>query len=395
MTGKALLTWELGAGLGHLACLYAVSRELQQKGFQVCLAVKDVSGVHHLFTEVAQYKLLQAPVWLPKIRMQRPVSSMADLLLTKGYLEPPSLNSLVRAWRSVFSLTQPDLIVANYSPTALLASFASGIPRMVVGTGIGELAPGQPLAPWKAGEEHLQRVRWQEQELLKLVKAALKSEREVQSLAYFSDIYQCEATILTCLPAFDLYERSPDVTYALLPGQQQLPAASWPDNSEANVLVYLPTSFRQVEPLLAELARVKANTVIVCPGLKGLPDRAGGKCKIYNYPVDMEPLMAAADLFISHGAMASTCSALRYGVPVCVLPLHLENNLIGSVLEKSGAGYNMAQSSSDEPFSRLVERLLNTDRLKTNCREFWLQQSRDIAPDFSACIGAALHRLGA
>lgn len=82
-----LCTWEIGGELGHLTRLANITRELEQRNYKVTLALKDLSRATPVFAGT-QASLVQAPVWLPKIKLNRPISCMADTLLLLGYLEP-------------------------------------------------------------------------------------------------------------------------------------------------------------------------------------------------------------------------------------------------------------------------------------------------------------------
>ncbi|HVL00691.1 MAG TPA: hypothetical protein VM553_12805, partial [Dongiaceae bacterium] len=141
---KILCAWEMGGDLGHVSRLAGLARELLMRGFDVTVALKDLSRCHRFFADL-DVTLVQAPVWLPRITMQRPIACLPDTLLLNGYLEPDPLHALVRSWQSLISLVKPDLLICDYSPTAMLAGHASGLPQILVGTGFSEPAPGGPV----------------------------------------------------------------------------------------------------------------------------------------------------------------------------------------------------------------------------------------------------------
>ena len=383
MAKTVLITWELGEGLGHLATLKAISELLPEKEFEVCVAVRDLSQAHVFFKD-SQVKIVQAPLWLPEIRMQRPVAGLADLLLTKGYLQPQTLRSLVGAWRNLIAMIKPDLLITNYSPTAMLASYGASFPIVVVGTGISEPASGKPLIPWLPGEDQQEIQHRQERELLKLIKHALP-DLSLEHLEYFSDVYRCEHTIITSPPAFDLYNKHREgVSYCLINEDPALGSMHWPDNDLPNILAYIKSSFAQIDAVIGELAHLRANTLFVCLGLSSA--RGSGNVKVVGDAVNLQSLLVDADLMIGHGAMGSTCLALQHRVPVCVLPLHLENAIIANVVEAQGLGINMSGRKQQEPFSKTIEGLLDNLQLPENCDRFWRQQEREMATDFDALL---------
>ncbi len=390
MQKTALITWEFGAGLGHLACLNTLSMTLLAEGYRVHVAVKDISRAHLFFSEDSPVVVHQAPVWLPKIKMQRPVGSLADLLLTKGYLEPETLNTLVRSWRTLFDLIKPDLLVCNYSPTAMLASTGYSLARLVVGTGFSEPVAGQPLKPWRPGEEQQALITSQEQALFKLVQAAVPPTK---SLERFSDIYHCLKTFIYSPPALDGYaDIRTNAIYALLPEDNSLPKVEWPESNRPNILLYLKYTYSPMEAVLSELSRLTANVMLVCPGRQiGHLRQKYPSITFIHQLVDMAYAMTTADLFIGHGALGTTSHALMTGVPVIALPIQLENELIGRQMEAYGVG--LMPSGGTEPFSALVDRMLKDQELAQRCTDFKNRQSKLMERDFNASFTAALRSL--
>ena len=391
MAKTALLTWEMGGGLGHLACLKSIAGIMSNKGFKVHVALKDLSRAHLFFSPGSDVVVHQAPVWLPKLKMQRPIGSLADLLLTKGYLEPAALATLVQSWRTLFDLAKPDLLVSNYSPTAMLASVGCSFPRMVVGTGFSEPVAGQPLQPWRLEPEQKSIAERQEQELFKLVRQAVP---ETEQLQRYSDIYQCRNTFIYSPPALDAYaETRHNAVYGLLPDDGLLPKVEWPQNRKPNILLYLKTTFAPIEAVLKELERLSANVLLVCPGQQS--ERLlqmHPRCSVISRLVDMAHSMASADLFIGHGALGTTSQALMMGVPVIALPLQLENELIGKALARHGVGFIPANNTK-EPFAALVARTLEDREIKQRCVSFSEQQGEMMENDFSASFGNTLDQL--
>ena len=59
-----LFVWELGGGYGHLGHMLPLARQLRAAGHRVTFALKDLARARDTITE-PEFRLLQAPVWLP------------------------------------------------------------------------------------------------------------------------------------------------------------------------------------------------------------------------------------------------------------------------------------------------------------------------------------------
>src|SRR3954466_6055754 len=118
---RVLFAWELGGSLGHLTSLQPLTIEFLKRGHQVFLAARDLSQLQTVFAGI-DVTLLQAP-WNARCKgILQPVITYADLLLNVGFSDANALSSHVSAWKSIYDLVKPDLLVCDHSPTALLAA---------------------------------------------------------------------------------------------------------------------------------------------------------------------------------------------------------------------------------------------------------------------------------
>ena len=141
-----LITWEIGEGSGHIAPYLNLIKELEARGHEITFTCKYVSRAFRLF-EGTRVRYLQAPyVSSPASEQVTPIDSFAKILNNSGYSNVPQLAGMIRAWKNLFELVKPDLIIADYSPTAVLASRESGIPRLQIGTGFYQM-PTQGRVP--------------------------------------------------------------------------------------------------------------------------------------------------------------------------------------------------------------------------------------------------------
>ena len=120
-----LFAWELGEGLGHVGPLQSVARELSAAGHRAVFAVRDVVGSRALLKD-EDCPVLQAPRWSkgPIRGGLRPVN-YADILVDRGFSNVDGLAAMVAAWQDLIDLVKPDLVVADYSPTACLTAYGT------------------------------------------------------------------------------------------------------------------------------------------------------------------------------------------------------------------------------------------------------------------------------
>ena len=110
--------WELGGGLGHAGRIKPLAQEAMRRGHRVSLSLRDLVHTDALLRDL-DVPRLQAPVWLHKVHgVPDPQVSLAEILLTCGYLDADALQGLFVGWRGLLTQLQPDLLVADYAPTA-------------------------------------------------------------------------------------------------------------------------------------------------------------------------------------------------------------------------------------------------------------------------------------
>src|SRR5688572_7028593 len=304
-----LCTWEIGGELGHISRLSAIANTLEKRGYRVVLALKDLSRALPFFRNT-NVTLLQAPVWLPKVTMQRPIACLADSLLLLGYLEPDPLDCLVRAWRSLFDLVLPDLVIYDYSPTAMLAFSDKALPKIQVGSGFCDPVPGHPIADWRpyTSADHL--VQLQEQRVLQVINK-VRGRMGWPPLVCLADMFAADRVMIAGLREFDPYGAVRRGVYCLASAHSSKPPVVFSEE-RPRVVVYLKPAYPQIRLLLNTLARCDAQVFIVCPmgPLELLRSVASERLRFTTELVDLPGAIAQADLFIGHGNAGTLREAL-------------------------------------------------------------------------------------
>lgn len=116
-----------------------VASELGKRGHVVLAAVKDQAAAASVFAP-ENIDFVQAPIFRQTGRRKIRLTGFANILLSQGWSNQPTLLRLVQNWINLFRLFRPDVIVADFSPTTCLAAHIVGIKVVMVGNGF-ELPP--------------------------------------------------------------------------------------------------------------------------------------------------------------------------------------------------------------------------------------------------------------
>lgn len=120
------LAWELHGGADHLSPLARLARSLVERGHQVDFILRDLGVASAALGELMQHPLVAlwpAPIWQqPSAPLGQPTCNSVDHLMQEGYASPSGLLGLATGWRTILQALDPDLLVADHAPTALLAA---------------------------------------------------------------------------------------------------------------------------------------------------------------------------------------------------------------------------------------------------------------------------------
>ncbi|KQV82366.1 hypothetical protein ASD15_10020 [Massilia sp. Root351] len=259
------LCWELGGGLGHAGRLKVLAAALLARGHEVSVSLRDLAQAHGLFSGRFSDPLraapgvmgargpqmpalrtppLQAPVWLHRTEGMPPNhASHAEILLTAGYLQAEPLAGLVAGWRSIFSLLRPEVVVADYAPTAILAARSMGLRSASVGSAFSMPPPGRALPCLREWENIApQRLADAEARVLQAANAVL-AHHGAPPLSWAADLLLGDAPLLTTWPELDPFSRTAGAAGVEWYGPAFLPAGgappAWPPGNGPKVFAYL------------------------------------------------------------------------------------------------------------------------------------------------------------
>ncbi|MDR3391635.1 MAG: glycosyltransferase [Sulfuriferula sp.] len=367
-----LLAWEFGENWGHLSRDLPVARQLRAAGHQVLCAVYDT----RIATEVlapAAIPFVQAPMSRRIARTTQPIDSYAEMLIVGGYGERDTLHGLIGGWLGLFELFNPDVVVIDYAPTALLAARIAGVPTVLTGSGF-ELPPlSSPLPSFRTWEKpSIQRHLLAEEVALRNINHVL-AQFQTKPLAQFADIFHGERKIITTFPELDHYgERSGQIYAGPVFEMPQTQSAQWhKTNTGPRIFAYLRPWIPDIEDLLHALQASGANVICAFPGVSAtqLKRFQSPLMQILPTAVTLEPLLTSADLVIGYGS-GTVAAALLAGVPLLVIPRWSEQYLTALRVEALGAGLPVRGKQTQASYAAMIVTLLSEPGFRTAAKQF-------------------------
>jgi hypothetical protein len=357
-----LVTWELGLAMGYVGVTRPLIDQLIGQGHRVVAALKDVTQATNLSRDAA-VQCLQAPIRLNAVGEPfRLPSTFAHILHNAGFSSADELRPTVNAWRALYDLVRPDLIVFQHSPTAILASHGYDVRRINIGTGFCCPPDREPLPDWRPYlKNDAERLHHDEQSVRSVANELLASWNK-RPFDRLTDLYQRDmTTVLSTFAELDHFGPRAGGDYWGTWSAGFGGPAAWPSAPGPRVFAYLKP-FRALEALLDCLVRRRAPTVIYGPTIdRQLRDRF--QCETLRFSTDAVELGAAGrdcDLAILNGTHGTTAAMLLAGKPSLQIPLYLEQQLSADNVVRMGAGLTAEANNAPRVVGQLETLLDNT-----------------------------------
>lgn len=371
---RIVLAWELGNGQGHLCRLMPIARRLAEQGHAIYLATKDIVAATRLAGD-APFAMLPCPAPGSEMSIGREPGSYSDILAMHGFGDAGAFHALTKAWRDLYSLTGADLLIADHAPLALVSARIAGLRAIHLGDGFTVPPLLSPLPGFRADAAASQPARLAlEQQLLAMInhELALAGKPACRQLA---QALQGDVTLLATIPGLDPYYDSRQAKahfIGKIPYDDADGKAHWESGAMPRVFMYLQqqSSLSHVLPLFAA---APVQSIAVVPGIPdGLAQRysAHGNLRVYNAFVGIDALLAHCDLLVSHGGQGITLEGVRHGLPMLLLPNHVEQLLTTACIARAGAGLGILPDFVEARLAGVLDRLLTDGTYDENARRF-------------------------
>ncbi|KAB2927644.1 MAG: UDP-glucuronosyltransferase [Dechloromonas sp.] len=375
---RILIALELGRNYGHLAACLPIAKALCRRGHVVAFALRDLRLAAEWLVP-AGFPFIQSPVPGKAARLSRPPANYAEILLGEGYGDVEGLAGLAGAWCNAFRLAKPDLVLADFAPTALFAARLSNIPHLATGSSFTIPPPCSPLPsirPWEEiPESRLERAG-------RIVDLHLERAAAKLGAGYQAGLGGLFGTrdLLTSFPELDCHAGRRGGNYiGPIYGLPDAPCvAAWPVRAGQRILAYLRPEIPGLPELLAALAARDAEVLCVIPGVKPELSRqiAGSRLRIVAQPANLQKLLVQVDLVVCYGGHGFLCEALQAARPLLIVPHFVEQALNARAIERLGAGIAIGTMRSREIFDGALAQLLDNPGFAEQSRIFAEQHAQ-------------------
>jgi UDP:flavonoid glycosyltransferase YjiC (YdhE family) len=391
MAVRVLFAWEMGRNFGHVTQIVPVAEALLRRGATIHMALRNPAAMAP-FSGAARFQVFQAPFRSPGKQPPgtpklRPLI-YADDLHRCGYDQAKTLASLIGNWQQVFSRVQPDVLIAQAAPTALLASHGMPLRRFSMGGSFDvppATAPLQGLRYWENG--HAPEMAARESRMLATINTALHMQGR-DPLKAFRDFLVTDKDFLCTLKEMEHYpDRGEASYYGALSKTDSGAPLNWAAGASHRVLAYIRPEVPVFAPTMAALAQLPADhdVIVSAPGLPAASrqqiERPG--LRVVDGPVRLDALLPACDLCINHATHGTCSAALLAGVPLLMLPGHIEQLMQARVIARNGMGLGMSGGFGTADVLQTLKRILADSRYRNAARALQAKY-RDLNPEHIA-----------
>lgn len=376
---RILIAREFGANPGNLAQLLPVAARLRAKNHQVVFAVGDVTRAEDVVGRY-RFEYLQAPVWHERrTRPFAPACSYAEILQQNGYADREGLLGMLKAWREIYRLVDPQAVLFHHAPTALLASRGFEWARVLCGVGFCSPPRVSPFPNFRTWEEvSPERLERSDAQVLDTMNFALDKLR-LRPLGAAHELFNVDHEFLCSFPELDHYGSRPAAPYCgpvFAPDDGAEPV--WPEHGEKRIYVCLSPEARAFATV-GELLRDSAHSVLwVAPGIteKAARRYQDDRLRFVQEPVRLAGVAAAADAAVLSGGHDSVSAMLLAGVPMALFPVHVEHALLSHNVVQLGAAAMAAPQAPGDEIRHSLAAVLEEARFRESAKRFAIRYTQ-------------------
>lgn len=371
----AFYAWELGMDLGHLLRFLRPALKLRERGHEVLFAVRDLSNAEATLGRHG-FPLMQAPIWIANTPMPPIPFTYSEIILRYGFMQYEGLKALVKAWRELFRHADAGIVLADHSPTALLAAHTLGLPRAPIGSGFFCPPTVKPLPVMRYWTKNTSPRVAQSDAIATRNANRVIADLGGTRLESLCDLFAGEENFLCTFEELDHYpNRGPARYWGPTFEVDQGVELPWPKGDGPRVFAYVKSRYRDFGKVLDALAKSGARVLAYAPGItrEQLDRHASARMTISREPLKLKRILKDCDLSVSHGGPGTVTAALLRGIPVLLLPTQLEQFLTSRRVKELGAGMyaDLEKKDKEAPdYGALIRQLLDEPGFRAKAREF-------------------------
>ena len=326
-------------------------QEFLKDGYRISVVARYLHSAAAVLDDL-DVQLLQAPFFSDKFDGLRVTHTYPEILLGFGYKKLSSLKQTLEPWCNLLRLLQPDLVIIDHGPTALLACRCEEVKFITMGTGFF-LPPNVEPCPTHVGmpSPNVVELRKNEQAVLDTINAALTT-KDKPPLGKFTDLFYPAEHFLCTLPELDHYPKRGNVRYDgprfdIDMGE----VADWPkvkDSTAPKVFAYIKEESVGFEALFQALLSVPLPVLLHIPAASETVIKKSKQARhltLRQSPVNIREVQRDATLIICHGGHGVVSSSLIAGIRLLLLPDQLEQSMLTFRLAQQRLAMAMTKES--------------------------------------------------
>lgn len=365
---RFLFAWEQGANLGHVSVLLPIARILKERGHHVLFAVKELATAAQLL-DAEGFRYVQSPVAMGIVKSRREAASFADVLAEGGFGDAGVLGAMIRAWKTIFDLSRPDVVLSQHAPTVIQAARIHGIPCLKLALGFEsppETAPYPCFRPWLK----LNRDQLLENENRLLVNVnQVRRDFGVEELSRLYQAVRADVSLQAVMPELAYYPdkkaRCIGPLFMADEGQQ----IQWSGLCAKRIFAYVRPA-PETAMILELFEKSGAEVVAFIPGIAEtlMQKYSNQRMRIITSKAKLSGLLPNADLTICNANLATVSASLLSGVPCLCIPTHIEQLMVSCNLERLGAGRWLRRDQIAKRFESTLIEMLDNDSYMEKAR---------------------------
>lgn len=371
MGKKILFTWELGEGSGHTAPYVRFIKHLEAQGHTVYFAVKQLQRGYETF-KGTKVKLIQSPIVKADPEQYiKYINSYSKILHNVGYYNNAVLTSILGAWITIYETVEPDLVIFDYSPSAMLAAKSFTFNKMQIGNGFFQPSNIYPLPSLDKLQRAVTDEKWLkpfEDSIVMTINSAL-AFHGIKPIRRIGDIHRCNNNVILGIPELFYYPHRKDEDFYGFLCADFGTSPDFLDLPGPKVFCYI-YYFPQFDFILDFLSKSNINTLLLGIGIPAyVRDKyIGTSVKFTNSRYKLSLIAEQTDLLICNGNFGTMGELIMRGVPMLTLPIQAEQNILAKALEDLGVGINAGGRDGDRIIEAIND-LLNNPSYKKACKK--------------------------
>jgi hypothetical protein len=343
LKNRIAFCWEMGSGSGHLTGLLAIADVLVEQGWDCAFFVPDTEAIARNrpnWANKPNVRAFHCPQWRiddPESQSKTRTFTFADVLTSFGFSDSLTVSSIVARWNALLCDFQPDVVVTEFAPGALMAA-RGRFPCLAFGNGYYVLPKVAKLPSMTSWDPEVPPDSSSNETSIVTAINASRGQLGLEAFDSLSAAFRGDSTFPCTFATLDPYQAiRNEPTY--VPFNIPISPGKPKRTSSGRGFVYYSFPHPVVERMLSViLSQSTIACTLYAPNYLHLlkPYHGYNGHEILESPMNLERLTEFS-FCAHHGGMGISSTAAVAGVPQFVTPVNLEHALTATALSKQQA----------------------------------------------------------